>query len=133
MGGALRGHRWELMVNFRHMRRVRNAMALLAIMSFVSALAAAPRAEAKEFDPRVKVVLLTSAYGAVGGAVVGLATTAFGAKSRNILMGASLGLYAGIGIGLFMVFGPRPVDYYRSGPASDDYDAQSDRAAQETG
>lgn len=71
-------------------------------------------------DPRVKIVTMTAAYGAVGGAIVGLASNAFGAKPRNISIGASLGLYAGIGIGLFIVFSPKT---YHEKPSDEDYDS----------
>ena len=46
-------------------------------------------------------------YGTLGGAAVGLASLAFtdnpSGKMNNVARGASLGLYAGIGYGLFMM------------------------------
>ncbi|MBF0313320.1 MAG: hypothetical protein HQK52_07880 [Oligoflexia bacterium] len=47
-------------------------------------------------DPRVKIILTMSGYGAVGGALIGAATMAYGTGFRAVAVGASLGLYAGL-------------------------------------
>jgi hypothetical protein len=53
--------------------------------------------------------LMSCAYGTAAGALVGLATLAFSEDPSknfsNVAKGASLGLYAGIGMGLYMVYG----------------------------
>lgn len=53
-----------------------------------------------------------SGYGAAGGAVVGVVSLAFVDKPsenlNNISKGAALGLYAGIGYGIYQLFNPRP-------------------------
>ena len=62
------------------------------------------RAESRE----TKVLLLTSSYGVIAGSITGLASLAFidspGDHLRNVAMGASLGLYAGIALGAYMIW-----------------------------
>jgi len=58
-------------------------------------------------DPKTKAFLIICGYGTVGGGLLGLASLAFGAKSRAIAQGASLGLYAGIIFGA-IVLGSHP-------------------------
>jgi hypothetical protein len=57
----------------------------------------------------MRTFLLSCAYGTAIGAAVGLATVAVsddpGGKSQNIARGASLGLYAGIAMGLYLNYG----------------------------
>jgi hypothetical protein len=55
-------------------------------------------------DPKVKMVATMAGYGVVGGALLGTATLAFGAGGRSIAKGASLGLYAGILFGTYIIF-----------------------------
>jgi len=54
-------------------------------------------------DPKAKAFLTVSAYGAAGGALLGLASMAFGTSSRAVAQGASLGLYAGILFGTYVI------------------------------
>ncbi len=54
-------------------------------------------------DPKMKVMLESSGYGAAGGALLGTATLAFDGEARNIFKGASLGLYAGILFGAYVL------------------------------
>ena len=56
-----------------------------------------------EIDPRVKTFLIMNAYGAVGGMLLGTATLAFDAPGRAPFIGASLGLYAGLIFGSYVV------------------------------
>tara|TARA_B100000925_G_scaffold291317_1_gene278939 strand:- start:3361 stop:3777 length:417 start_codon:yes stop_codon:yes gene_type:complete len=60
-------------------------------------------AKAFELDPRVKTFLIMNAYGAVGGLLLGTATLAFDAPGRAPFIGASLGLYAGLIFGSYVV------------------------------
>lgn len=53
--------------------------------------------------PKVKAFLLVSGYGTVGGALLGFASMAFGTNSRAIAQGASLGLYAGMLFGGYVI------------------------------
>jgi hypothetical protein len=54
-------------------------------------------------DPRARVMITMSTYGAAGGALLGLASMAWGANMRAVFMGASIGLYAGILFGGYLV------------------------------
>ena len=60
-------------------------------------------AQAFDIDPRVKTFLIMNAYGAVGGLLLGGATLAFDAPGRAPFIGASLGLYAGLIFGSYVV------------------------------
>jgi len=55
------------------------------------------------------IFLKSCAYGAAAGAVLGLASLAISenpdGKMSNVARGASLGLYAGIGFGLYTIYG----------------------------
>jgi len=55
------------------------------------------------------IFLKSAAYGTAAGATLGLATLAWSenpsSKISNVARGASLGLYAGIGFGLYAVYG----------------------------
>lgn len=68
-----------------------------------------PNRSYAEMSPKVKAFLLVSAYGTVGGALLGFATLAFGTNPRAIAQGASLGLYAG------MIFGGYVVSTHNNG------------------
>lgn len=54
-------------------------------------------------DPKLKMLGTMAGYGVVGGALLGTATLAFGAGGRSIAKGASLGLYAGIIFGSYIL------------------------------
>ena len=60
-------------------------------------------------DP-TREFITTCTYGALAGGLVGAATLAFsddpGNKIGNVAKGASLGLYVGIALGLYMISGP---------------------------
>jgi uncharacterized membrane protein YebE (DUF533 family) len=55
-------------------------------------------------DPKTKAFLVICGYSAVGGALLGTASMAFGQKPRSIAQGASLGLYAGIAFGAYVLY-----------------------------
>lgn len=52
---------------------------------------------------KAKAFLTIVGYGTAGGAILGAASTAFGTSSRAISQGASLGLYAGIIFGTYVL------------------------------
>lgn len=52
---------------------------------------------------KAKAFLTIAGYGAAGGALLGLATMAFGNSSRAVAQGASLGLYAGLLFGTYVL------------------------------
>ncbi|MBY0415919.1 MAG: DUF4407 domain-containing protein [Bdellovibrionales bacterium] len=54
-------------------------------------------------DPKIKMLGTMAGYGVVGGALLGTATLAFGAGGRSIAKGASLGLYAGLLFGGYII------------------------------
>ena len=56
-----------------------------------------------QVDPRLKMMATMAGYGVVGGALLGTATLAFGAGGRSIAKGASLGLYAGLIFGGYIL------------------------------
>lgn len=61
------------------------------------------KSQAALMDAKGKAFLIICTYGTVGGALLGFASLAFGANSRAIAQGASLGLYAGIGFGSYVI------------------------------
>ncbi len=64
-------------------------------------------------DP-AREFILSCSYGVLAGSLVGAASLAFSDQPGNnlqmIARGASLGLYAGIALGLFVVYGAGPED-----------------------
>ncbi|EQC44205.1 hypothetical protein [Bacteriovorax sp. Seq25_V] len=56
-----------------------------------------------EMDPKIKAIGTMALYGTVGGTLLGTASLAFGAKGRSVAIGASLGLYAGLLFGGYVV------------------------------
>lgn len=104
--------------------KVKFAKVLLILMfSFVTV----GRVKA-EMDPRAKALGAMALYGTVGGALLGTASLAFGTEGRSIAKGASLGLYAGIIFGSYVVIShaykkhqrenPQPKDNYYPGVQS---------------
>lgn len=91
-----------------------------------------------EIDPRMKALGTMAAYGTVGGALLGTASLAFGTSGRSVAQGASLGLYAGILFGSYVVLShytkTRPSkssgDYYPEAPPSP-YEEEAEPGAYE--
>lgn len=73
-------------------------ISLAIIFTFVAPIQRAHAIEAKQ-----KAFLVMAGYGTVGGALLGFASMAFGTNSRAIAQGASLGLYAGIIFGAYVI------------------------------
>lgn len=79
-------------------------MRKILFLTFLSiSLSFAGMNKAHAVDPKGKAFAIICAYGTVGGALLGFASMAFGANSRAIAQGASLGLYAGIGFGAYVI------------------------------
>jgi len=74
----------------------------LFITIFILTLAINSSARA-EMDPRGKALGTMALYGTIGGALLGTASLAFGSKGRSVAIGASLGLYAGLIFGGYVV------------------------------
>ena len=79
----------------------------LVTVAFVSGVTLLPVQEAKA-DPS-REFLMSVTYGTLAGALLGTASLAFtdkpGDKLQRIARGASLGLYFGILLGLYVVYG----------------------------
>lgn len=56
-----------------------------------------------QMNPKVRSIVTMAAYGATGGALLGVATMAFDSEPRSIAIGASLGLYGGLLFGGYIV------------------------------
>lgn len=74
-----------------------------------------PANRAHAMDPKTKAFLVVAGYGTVGGALLGFASLAFGTNSRAVAQGASLGLYAGI------IFGAYVLTSYNNGQPEYDF------------
>jgi hypothetical protein len=90
-------------------RALSRSILILVVSLSLSSLPSTARADAtREF-------ILSCTYGALAGSIVGAATLAFSDKPgdnlNKVARGASLGLYAGILLGLYVVYG---------GPSEDD-------------
>ncbi len=76
------------------------SLALLLVLSFTLLKPEEARAE---IPAKARAFLTITGYGAASGALLGLATMAFGNSSRAVAQGASLGLYAGLLFGTYVL------------------------------
>lgn len=76
-------------------------VAFLAVLFTIYMLK--PNSARAEIPVKAKAFLTIVGYGAGGGAILGAASTAFGTSTRAIAQGASLGLYAGILFGSYVL------------------------------
>ena len=83
---------------------------------------------APNLNPKAKAFLLMTAYGTVGGFLLGSASLAFDTPGRSPFIGASLGLYAGIAFGSYVLVShyvekDRKLNpqKYLDGPGASDY------------
>lgn len=74
--------------------------------------------DAKAMDPRAEVMLSVTGYGIAAGTLLGIASLAFDTEVRAIAVGASLGLYAGILFGSYIVLSHH---YKKNNPDTDLY------------
>jgi hypothetical protein len=63
----------------------------------------APQTARAEIPVKAKAFLTIVGYGTAGGAILGAASMAFGTSTRAVAQGASLGLYAGILFGTYVL------------------------------
>jgi opacity protein-like surface antigen len=70
---------------------------------------------------RAKVVGKAALYGFGGGLVVGIASQAFKKKGKNIFLFGSLGLYAGIATGIYVISTSRGPAPYEGPDTYEDY------------
>lgn len=77
----------------------------------------------------LKTLGLSSLYGTIGGTLAGVAIMAAGGNNQSVMKGASIGLFAGIGIGGYFIvkdkIGPTKIDgqTFPSGETSKIYDS----------
>ena len=77
---------------------------ITAILTFVIFSTLLPIRQAKaEIPVKARAFMMVTAYGAAGGALLGAASLAFGTNGRAVAQGASLGLYAGILFGTYVL------------------------------
>ena len=100
-------------------RALTSSLASLVILSIVVGLVAVPETafaqgtQGPDTAPpnSTREFMLSATYGALAGALVGGASLAFsdrpGDNLNKVARGASLGLYAGILLGLYVVYGSR--------------------------
>lgn len=87
----------ESFINLKAMKKLLSSLLVLTLFFVYS-----PSSHA-QMDPKVKTVAIMAGYGTVGGAMLGLASLAFRSSPRAIPVGASLGLYAGLLFGSYIV------------------------------
>jgi hypothetical protein len=76
---------------------------------------------ANAMDSKLAVISTMAGYGVVGGALLGTATLAFGGNGRSIAKGASLGLYAGLLFGGYVIFSYEMKKRGYGGESKEDY------------
>lgn len=81
---------------------MRKILCTLLVVLFTFTFVAPHEAKA-EMPVKAKAFLTIVGYGTAGGAILGAASTAFGTSTRAIAQGASLGLYAGILFGTYVL------------------------------
>jgi hypothetical protein len=92
-----------------------------------------PKAQAMDdslLSPKLRAFLVVSGYGAAGGALLGLASLAFGQDGKAIARGASLGLYTGMVLGAYIIFTHDQYEkgiYQEQGPSKYDSEEFSTR------
>lgn len=75
----------------------------LFIVLFLTLSVFRPQEARAEMPAKARAFLTMAGYGAGGGALLGVATMAFGNSTRAVAQGASLGLYAGLIFGSYVL------------------------------
>lgn len=99
------------------MKKFISILSLLAVLTF-SFSANAQQGEG--LDPRIKAIGTMALYGTVGGTLLGTASLAFGTGGRSIAKGASLGLYAGLLFGGYVVISHAMRKHKAANPSAKD-------------
>lgn len=97
---------------------------LLVVMFSLAVLK--PNEARAEMPVKAKAFLTIVGYGTAGGAILGAASMAFGTSSRAIAQGASLGLYAGIIFGTYVLVSHHNKRYGSYDDNSSPYSESSD-------
>lgn len=101
--------------------RVRISRCFIYTLTFIALMGVAIKPAAAQMDPRVKALGTMALYGTVGGALLGTASLAFGTSGRSPAVGASIGLYAGILFGTYVVVSHYYKRNYRPAPQENYY------------
>lgn len=80
------------------MKKLFSALLILITVSILS-----PNKAQAQIPVKAKAFLTIVGYGTAGGALLGAASMAFGTSTRAVAQGASLGLYAGILFGTYVL------------------------------
>jgi hypothetical protein len=75
----------------------------LFLVFFLTLAVIKPHDAHAEMPAKAKAILTMAGYGVAGGALLGIASMAFGNTSRAVAQGASLGLYAGLIFGGYVL------------------------------
>ena len=104
-------------------------LCLALVLTFHSPSTFAQKGSAKP-SGALQAFMLTTTYGVIAGTLTGLASLAFyeepSTKTRNVAVGASLGLYIGILLGAYVVYSPAMSEPSKSGPGRDIRDEYDD-------
>jgi hypothetical protein len=114
------------------MKKIFSVFLILLTISFTM-----PDKAQAEIPVKAKAFLTIVGYGTAGGAILGAASMAFGTSTRAVAQGASLGLYAGILFGTYVLVSHaqgRPGSYSDdSSPYSESNDIYGDEYNSEEG
>ena len=103
------------------MSKIKLVLCVIAI----STLVIMPANSQAALPPKAKAFLVMCAYGTVGGALLGFASLAFQNNNRAIAQGASLGLYAGMIFGGYVLAShKKPGELEEYPPGQDPYQQQ---------
>lgn len=80
------------------MKKLFSAFLIVLTFTFLS-----PQKAEAQIPVKAKAFLTIVGYGTAGGAILGAASMAFGTSTRAVAQGASLGLYAGIIFGTYVL------------------------------
>jgi hypothetical protein len=97
-------------------------LSLLLVISFLLPMAAhAENSQLNYAGKRAKIVGKAALYGFGGGLVVGVASQAFKKRAKNVFLFGSLGLYAGIALGIYVISTSRGPTPYEGPDTYEDY------------
>jgi hypothetical protein len=108
------------------LRKILSTLLVAAILGSTPLAASAESQSLNIAGKRAKVVAKSALYGFGGGLVVGLATQVFKKKTRNIFICGSLGMYAGIALGIYVISTSRGPTPYEGPDTYEDYSEKKD-------
>lgn len=93
---------------------------IFLLFIFMFSFGFSPKSKLHAMDAKGRAFLLMCGYGTVGGALLGFASLAFQSNPRAIAQGASLGLYAGIIFGAYVITSYQSASQKSQAPAYQD-------------